>query len=114
MKSEPNPSCSHTNCGEGLTWFRSWHSPAGVSSHATFGAFSALKLSPCTLPADKESHVNFLVTGSGCRRMMRGDDFHPEKGTRGIRLGPMTEPRLYKIAHGLVRGFDIPEIEKIL
>ena len=38
-----------------------------------FGAFCALKLSHCNLFADEESHVNFLVTGFGCRRMMRGE-----------------------------------------
>jgi hypothetical protein len=30
VRSEPSPNCSHTNCGEGLTWFQSWHSPVGA------------------------------------------------------------------------------------
>jgi hypothetical protein len=30
VRSEPSPNCSHTNCGEGLTWFQSWHSLVGA------------------------------------------------------------------------------------
>jgi hypothetical protein len=47
--------------------------------------------------------------------MMRGEQTIsiPKKG-REERLRPMTEPRLYKIAHGLVLGFDIFKSRKRL